>query len=443
MLNFGAFTDVFTVLILTPLKHKIRKLLRPKWWNSPLFRWCVKTSWTSNIPGNPYAMDALSTIIAGPFPSLVDHNACMPCLSLPVILKGKPPAVGRYWSIQVFLKEAATVFNDRSGGNSKTESDSMRRNQTLKDVDMKIDKDGYFRLAIGDFGEGEGETPATNVIRTTSKSGLLVMRCFKVKEGTSWLAPNFHSVDDTEEKYPWPVDYQVRDAGPYATANGPTSTFERIKPLLLLNGALITWKPDLSRVVVLGAMLSKCMWTSIKNKFEKKYLKLKFPDTCVLNETVTKVSGLGGNADHIYWTFCYDCKEYDVELEGVLQCKVGSEDGFRYINLQCYNWDSLPINGFLDDESLRGEAVVPTFSKKLAMKKKSTATSTSSEEAANVTRKFKAYLTTEPSYEGANEIDVSSAVFGTATLRLLLPENDDVEKICLPKIRAVKKGFRV
>lgn len=85
----------------------------------------------------------------------------------------------------MFLKEAATVFNDRSGGNSKTESDSMRRNQTLKDVDMKIDKDGYFRLAIGDFGEGDGETPATNVIRTTSKSGLLVMRCFKVKVSPS------------------------------------------------------------------------------------------------------------------------------------------------------------------------------------------------------------------------------------------------------------------
>ena len=105
VLNFGVFSDVFSVLVLTPLKHKIRKMISPKLWNSWVFRWCVKTSWTSNIPGNPYAMDALSTIIAGPFPSLVDHNACCPCLSLPVVVVGKPPAVGRYWSIQVFLKE--------------------------------------------------------------------------------------------------------------------------------------------------------------------------------------------------------------------------------------------------------------------------------------------------------------------------------------------------
>ncbi|GMI13997.1 hypothetical protein TrVE_jg7435 [Triparma verrucosa] len=374
-------------------------------------------------------MDALSTIIAGPFPSLVDHNACCPCLSLPVVVVGKPPAVGRYWSIQVFLKEAASVFNDRSGGKSSTESDSMRRNQTLKDVDMKVDEDGFFRLAIGDF--GEGEAPAANVISTTSKSGLLVMRNFKVKEGVAWLAPNFYSVEDKEEKYPWPVDYRIREAGPYATASGPTSTFKRIKPLLIMNGLLMSIFPKLSRGVVCGAVFSNVLWSAIKGKFEKKYKKLKCGVGVVVNETVTKVSGLGGNADHIYWTFCYDCSSVDVEVEGVLGVEVeGGQDGFRYINLQCYSWDSLPLNGFLDDETLKGEVVGKSGGGGGEGGK------------AKVTRKFKAYLTTKPSYTGQNEIDVRGAAFGTATLRLLLPVNDDVEKVCLPKIRAVSLGYR-
>ena len=148
-------------------------------------------------------------------------------------------------------------------------------------------------------------------------------------------------------------------------------------------------------------------------------------------KTVTKVSGLGGNADHIYWTFCYDCSSVDVEVEGVLGVEVeGGQDGFRYINLQCYSWDSLPLNGFLDDETLKGEDVGGSEG------------GGGGGGTAKVTRKFKAYLTTKPSYTGQNEIDVRGAAFGTATLRLLLPVNDDVEKVCLPKIRAVSLGYR-
>ena len=99
------YSDIFSVLIAGPLKSRIRGLAR----HGRVFRRLVAAAWTSNIPGNPYAMDMLSTMLAGPFPSLVDYNACMPNLVCPVILVGRPPAGARYWSIQVFLNKVRCV----------------------------------------------------------------------------------------------------------------------------------------------------------------------------------------------------------------------------------------------------------------------------------------------------------------------------------------------
>jgi len=86
------YTDVFSVLILNPLRKKLRRILPPSL-TSGLLSSLLAVRWTSNIPGNPCSMDSLSTIIAGPFPSLVDYNACLPGLKLPVILEGRAPQV--------------------------------------------------------------------------------------------------------------------------------------------------------------------------------------------------------------------------------------------------------------------------------------------------------------------------------------------------------------
>ena len=63
---------------------------------------------------------------------------------------------------------------------------------------------------------------------------------------------------------------------------------------------------------------------------------------------------------------------------------------------------------------------------------------------AQIEKIFKVYLTTKPTYKNnVNEIDVSKQPFGTATLRLLLPKNDEVERACFPTVRSVENGFRV
>ena len=89
--NLLIYTDILDVMVLNPIRRKLHRLL------PFLPRRLVQVAWTSNIPSSPYAMDALSTMISGPFPSLVDHNACMPGLELPCILKGRPPKGATYW----------------------------------------------------------------------------------------------------------------------------------------------------------------------------------------------------------------------------------------------------------------------------------------------------------------------------------------------------------
>mmetsp|Transcript_6275 Transcript_6275/g.11921 ORF Transcript_6275/g.11921 Transcript_6275/m.11921 type:complete len:440 (+) Transcript_6275:14-1333(+) len=419
--ELALFSDLFSVLIAGPVKSRMRGLAR----HGRVLRRLVASAWTSNIPGNPYAMDWLSTMLAGPFPSLVDYNACMPNLELPVVLCGRPPAGARYWSIQVFLNKAAGVLNGRNGGASdKDEDDAARRNQTIKDVEMKVDDDGFFRCAIGDFEEGV----CSNVISTKSKKGLLVMRCFKMKEGTSWLAPSLYdSVSDVGvDGKDRPVLYQDRKAGPFATIEGPTSPLRRLTPLIFANAGAGLLSPPLAPTLALSALLARLMHGSISSLFARKYSRLKSPPSGVsgVNSEVTRVAGLGGNADHVYWTFCYDARERDVEVVGVLEAAVGDgEEAFRYVNLQCYRWDSIPIPSFLDSDSLtpvQGDG------------------DCAGGEGVAVVKRFRAVLTCRPTYEaGRNEIDVGCQPSGTATFRLLLPANERVVEVCEPKVSAI------
>ena len=318
VVELGIYSDLFSVLILGPWRSRLRHLAQFR----PLKR-LLSMPWTSNIPGNPYAMDMLSTIIAGPFPSLVDYNACMPNLALPVILVGRPPKGARYWSLQFFLGKAAGTLNARSGGDNIDEDDKARRNQTIKDVDMVVDDDGLFRLAVGDFKKKCG-SPCKNILHTESKSALLVMRCFKMKEGSSWQAPALYDsledvgVADRER----PVLYRQRVSGPFATARGPTSSFERLKPLLILNCCVGLTKPKLFPKLVAAACMARGLHSSVQSVFASRYKMTKCPPGTIVNSTVTQVSGLGGNADHVYWTFCYDATEGDVEISGVLEAEV-------------------------------------------------------------------------------------------------------------------------
>ena len=423
--NFLSYTDVFSVMVIYPLRQKLRKALPSSMWTGILSS-ILAARWTSNIPGNPYAMDEISTVIAGPFPSLVDYNACMPALSLPVILVGTPPHGARYWSIQVFLKGAANALNDRAGGKDTDEDDAARRNQTMRDIDVVVDHDGKFRVAIGDFQNGQ-TSPCKNVIQAgDSKTGLLVMRCFKLPEGMAWQAPSLYAPGSNT---PWPTLYQERCAGPFATSRGPTSNFERLKTLAIASATIVAIKPELAPALVAGAAGAKFLHSSVLKKFMNKYKKIKCPTGTIKNGGIKRVSGLGGNIDHVYWVFCYDASECDIEITGVLKSQVGSQDGFRYTNLSCYKWTSIPLPNFLDDDSFVPDPNLVTEGVSV--------------DGAQVTQRFTAYLTTERTFQkGINEMNVTDSVDGTGTLRLLLPLNESITELCTPKIRSVPKGFR-
>jgi len=86
----------------------------------------------------------------------------MPGLEIPCILKGRPPKGVTYWSVQVYMKEAANVMNERKGGDGEErEGDKERRNQTLRDIDISLSDDGTYEIFIGEGGGRASWSEAT------------------------------------------------------------------------------------------------------------------------------------------------------------------------------------------------------------------------------------------------------------------------------------------
>ena len=232
--------------------------------------------------------------------------------------------------------------------------------------------------------------------------------------------------DKVDEEYQTGFSTELAQLAPFATIEGPTSPLRRLTPLIFANAGAGLLSPPLAPTLALSAILARLMHGSISSLFARKYSRLKSPPSGVsgVNSEVTRVAGLGGNADHVYWTFCYDASERDVGVVGVLEATVGEgEEAFRYVNLQCYRWDSIPIPSFLDSDSLtpvQGDG------------------DCAGGEGVAVVKRFRAVLTCRPTYEaGRNEIDVGCQPCGSATFRLLLPANERVVEVCEPKVSAI------
>jgi hypothetical protein len=203
----------------------------------------------------------------------------------------------------------------------------MRRNQTLRDTDITLDDDGNYKITIGSKSDIAAAGSANFIDAGDSKAGLLVIRCFKMREGTSWKAPDLLPLGGGE---PWPCKFSTRECGPYATSRGPTTNFQRLRTCLMAALPVAVARPDLSRALALGGVGATLLHAAIRAKLKKKYQRVKSPIGTQVNSDVVKVPGLGGNADHVYWNMVYDCRELDVEIRGF------RKGGFRYTNLTCY-----------------------------------------------------------------------------------------------------------
>jgi hypothetical protein len=82
----------------------------------------------------------------------------------------------------------------------------------------------------------------------------------------------------------------------------------------------------------------------------------------------------------------------------------------RYCSVTCYDFQSLPMAGYFDDESMNEKE--------------------SGKEAGK--RKFEVILTTKPTRKlGLNEIDVSKCPLGACVVRLVYPEEGVLEEACV------------
>jgi hypothetical protein len=293
-------------------------------------------------------------------------------------------------------------------------------------VDVRLESDGRYEIFIGDW---EKDKPFRNCIRANgSKEGLLVIRAFNVPSGSTWRAPDLFDVGCSSAR---PVKYQERVSGPYASKNG-LSVWTRARPLFLPQAFACFLLPRMSRPVLSGALFGYLLRSLAVSRLTKKYKRRRMqPEP---NLEFDQIPGLGGNADHIYYTLTYDVSTSDVLIEGVYECTVKPPPssyrregvrGLRYFNLQCYFWSSLPQEAYFDSFNVTPHVVDEEV-----------------EGGVRVTRRYKVYLTTAKSGVG-DELDVSEGgPKGTCTVRVLLPENEHVGKATIPKVTVVPRGHR-
>jgi hypothetical protein len=450
------YTDVFSVVILQPLRNRFRKALNPtnEPSNSALLKFLTAVRWTSNIPGTPDSMDTLSQCISGPFPTVVDYNACMPSLSLPVVLVGRPPVGVRYWSIQIYLLGDASVFSDRDGS-SPSDSVINRSNQTLIDADIRVDDDGCYRVVIGSADAIAKHGEVANCINSyDSKAGLLVIRSFKLPSGSTWLAPSLYDAaayslaaehrqsrgaehrDDKHTVHPYLTKHGVRRSGEWSSVCSATSDFNRLKTCVAASVAMgvsacvydhvaprvmPSMVPSMAHTVMKPLLTSSIVapWLHgrILNKLSRKWCRVKHPPGSVVNESVIKVPGLGGNSDHIYYNINYDVKKCDIAVSGVSRCVVEGKEGWRYINVTGYEYKGTPYGEYYDTDNI-----------------------TPCDVNSEGQERYTIYVTTKKVWKG-NEIQVRESK-GMVTVRILLPSCDKAAENSVPTVRVVERGWR-
>ena len=142
----------------------------------------------------------------------------------------------------------------------------------------------------------------------------------------------------------------------------------------------------------------------------------------IANETVLlpgAKASLAGSARHAYYSMVYDCREeHDVVVSGVMNFEKRGKHQWRYCSVTCYEFTSLPLAGYFDDETMVESSVGKEKGK----------------------RKFKVILTCNPTRRhNVNEIDVSNCKFGVCVVRLVYPEEDVLEEV-KPTIVSIEKN---
>ena len=186
---------------------------------------------SSNICGNPYAIDPLLTAMAGPYPELNDFNAIATGLPLhkPLVLIGKVPRHARYWSIQLYLDNVSENAKD----------------QTLLDTDVRLSnpETGEFVVVVSRkeakpdwcYLPSDHPIPSTSTpspvgnwieVPSSSSSCILVMRVFCPVYGERVVYPSIHSMPlsalgsmeemkDSKDMYEIPHAFPARDFSLY------------------------------------------------------------------------------------------------------------------------------------------------------------------------------------------------------------------------------------
>jgi len=388
VMNFTLHTTLFELLFFSRFKWKFPKLFgRPKW--------------ISNIPGTATVMDDVSVAAIGPFPELNDFNALSAGAPLPFVLRGTPPKC-RYWSIQVFL----------AGGGESVKADTI-----VCDREFDLDENGEYMLTVGGEKPSKGQWIDSGTCKVAKLFGI---RCFMMKNGSGWRAPRVYK-DGSLVKF----DNCERVAGGPAIniESSTTGSIARLSRSIKFNVALLLALPSKMHTVLLGALGGSLIRAAILGKLTKKYTKMILEQRGLTPNVDVVLPGarasLAGSARHAYFSMTYDCTEGDVEIEGVMEYKKSGKDQWRYCSVTCYDFTSLPVAGYYDDESLtenEEERVVEAGK-----------------------RKFKVILTTRPTRKaGLNEIDVSRSVKGAAVVRLVYPEEGVLEEAGIkPTIRFV------
>ncbi len=113
--------------------------------------------------------------------------------------------------------------------------------------------------------------------------------------------------------------------------------------------------------------------------------------------------GPGYNPDNLYCAIEYDCRQTDVEIQGILPPA-------KYWSMVPYDRYTMPLGSYLSDETIHTES----------------------------TGRYVAYLTTRPQGR-TNEIDVSASPCGLLVIRITLPEDPEEVARQAPIVRPVAR----
>jgi hypothetical protein len=170
-----------------------------------------------------------------------------------------------------------------------------------------------------------------------------------------------------------------------------SARFLRTARLLVTHAVLVAlFVPIISLALVEWAALQAAM-----------QLRCRFP---VPNRTVCfQQDGPGYNPANMYCALEYDCRQTDVEIQGILPPA-------KYWSMVPYDRYTLPLGSYLSDETIQTES----------------------------TGRYVAYLTTRPRGR-TNEIDVSASPRGLLLIRITLPEDPEEVARQAPIVRPVAR----